>query len=351
MPSAFVVKLSSLKIFAIKLALFSSMLGYLALDLFLFHGPVWHAMYSSKQPQAESARLAQVYGEKITDKQLQRYAAEQHWLSGQPQDAAVSQGQRAVQLMDLVRGSILRMRARYNDKNLPNVSAAAQEEVQRLASRAPSDEAFDTWLASQGFTRPLFTQKLEAIMKQAALLERTVRPLCEVSDADVEKHYQLLKEQLTAPSHRRVKHIFFATLDKDAEKVRQQAQGVLDRLARGEADFSALAKAHSEDARTAPLGGELGDISDDEHFPLPELPIFGANAIPTGQPTLAQSRWGWHILLAEELVPARQLSLEEARESLRTAIQSAQADLAIQRYFDEAIREGFFKKHLNIHAK
>ena len=370
MMSGVNVKLSSLKIFALKLALFSSMLLYLGVDLFLWHGPVWRAMYQRHENESErEPALARVYGETITAGQLARYEAEQNWLRGQdearegqkivrlmeptPRRARKRQtreGQKIVRLMELVRGEILRIRARYNDKNLPDFAAAAQEEVERLASRAKTPEEFDAWLEGMGMTRKGFTQKLEAIMKATAQLERATAPHCEVTDEDVAKHYEQVKEQLIAPASRALKHIFLATLEKDPEMVKQQAQALMTQLEAG-ADFATLARTHSEDDHTAAAGGDLGVVQDDEHLALRELPLFGEQAAPAGQYTLAQSRWGWHILLPGEICPARQITLEEARESLRSAIRSAQYELAVKTYFDEAIREGFRKKHLQIHAK
>lgn len=342
------MKLSALKIFALKLALFSGMLAYMAIDLFLWHGPLWRVLYpaSPMELSPEDAPMALVYGEKISAAQLNRYVDEQDWLSDRAQSA---EARRTALLMGMVRSAILRIRARYNDKNLPDFAAEAEAQVQQLASRAKSPEEFDRWLTEQGYgSREQFTQKLHAILKATSMLDRAVAPFCEVSDDDVAKHYELIRDELIAPAHRPLRHIFLATLDKDVEAVRTNAQHLLDKIERGEADFAELARTHSEDDRTAPLGGDLGEVQDDSEFLLPELPLFGENALPAGKPALAQSRWGWHILLPGEIQPARQLTLDETRESLRTAIQSAQYELAVQNYLDQAIREAFHKKHLRI---
>ena len=341
------MKLSSLKIFALKLTIFSAMLAYMGIDLFLWHGPLWRALYPPREAEQEAAApwVAQVHGERISEAQFQRYVAEQNKLQGR--DTATRE-QKVVMLMDMVRSSLLRLRARYNDKNLPDYAEAAEAEMQRLASRASSPEQFDQWLASQGYDRAQYTRKLQAIMKAAALLQRAVEPLCEVSDEDVSKHYDMLRDELILPENRPLKHIFLATLDQDANAVRAKAQQLLEQLEHGEAEFDELARRHSEDDRTARLGGDLGVVINDGSSPLPELPLFGAEALPAGKPALAQSRWGWHILLPGEITPERPLQLEEVRESLRTAIRSAQSELAVQRFLDEAVRESFHKKHLHI---
>lgn len=341
------MKLSSLQIFALKLAIFGSALAYMALDLFLWHGPLWHTLHGNTAPEnAQDKCVATVYGERITEAQLERHLAEQNLLRGQRGELPAAR--RTGMLMDMVRSAILRMRARYNDKNLPDYAAEAAAETDRLATRSANAEAFDSQLASQGYTRESFTQKLQAILKATALLKRAVEQVCQVSDEDVARHYELVKDDLTAPEQRPLKHIFFSTLGQDVDAVRAAAQAVLDKITAGEADFATLARTRSEDPHSAPLGGDLGIIARDEHFPLPELPLFGENALPAGQPALAQSRWGWHILLPGELTPARQLTLDETRESLRSAIRSAQFELAVRDFLDQAVRESFHKKHLHI---
>lgn len=347
-----VVKVSSYKIFAIKLALFSATLAYLAGDLFIWHGMAWRTMYGGALNKSSAPPKAMVYGESITEGQLARYEADQNWLRGhwlRGPEVVNPELERTSMLMDMVRSAILRMRTRYNDKNLPDFTEAAQQEVQRLATRARSDQMFDEWLSSQGLTREEFTRRLAASMKATAQLERAVQPLCQVTDEDVALHYEQLKNELIKPAQRPLKHIFLSTVGQDARDVRRRAEELLSRLHEGE-DFATLAGRYSEDSRSAPQGGDLGLVQDDGRFPLPELQIFDAESLPGGEYILKQSAWGWHILLAGELTPARELTQEEAREMLRTAIQSAQYELTTRSWFDEAIREAFFKKHLQIHA-
>jgi hypothetical protein len=92
-------------------------------------------------------------------------------------------------------------------------------------------------------------------------------------------------------------------------------------------------------------------VYDDALLPLPELPLFGDAALPAGTPTLARSKWGWHIILAGPVTPAYTPSLEECRESIRTAIISAQRELGVNAFFDTLIKEGFQQKRIKIHVK
>ncbi len=342
-----VVRLSPFRFHALKLALFSTVLAYLAADLLGFHGPVWHALHSSDSRQTPDTWVARVYGETLTEEQLLRHQAEQNWLSGRP---LADDSRRASMLVEMLRGALLRLRTRYNDQNLPDFTRQAAEEVSRLASRARSGEDFSLWLASQGYTRESFTQKVAARLMQAAQLERAIAPFCQVREEDIERHFRELSPSLTRPASRTLRHIFLPTLDRQEEDVRREAESLLDRLQKGE-DFAELARQCSQDEHSAPHGGELGVVYDTPSRPLAELPLFGANALPSHQPVLARSRWGWHLLLAGEITPERPLQLDECRESLRTAIISAQRELATRAYFRESLREGFQNKRIKTHVK
>jgi len=341
------VKPTSLKIFAIKLALFGCALLYMGCDLLLWRGPVWHAIYGSGAAADTSEPVAEVYGKAITSAQLQRYGQEQDALAGRDEPEPQ---RRAAMAMDLVRGALLRIRTQYNDKNLPDCHEEAEREVGRLARRARSEESFEQCLASQGYTSKSFTDKVEVRLRSLALLERMMEPLVQADDAEINRVYRQLAQELRVPASREASHIFLATLGHNPARVREKAESLLTRLHAGE-DFSALAREYSEDERSAPMGGKLGTLTDNEHRPLPGLPLFGERAIAAGVPVLAQSEWGWHILLAGEISPERAMGEEEAKESLRTAILSVRREQALNAYFEAAVREGFQKKRIRVHVK
>lgn len=329
-----------------KLALFSSILLYMGVDLLWWHGPVWKAVYRDGALAAGSPPVAEVYGEEISAGQLARYEAEQDLLAGRripdPQ-------RRASRVMDLVRSSLLRLRTRYNDKNLPSFRREAKEEVEQLSRRSAHNGEFDAALASQGYTREQFTAKMESRLRSHALLERSIAPFTHVDDEEVSRICKQLQAEWRCPASRELSHIFLATLGKNPEHVKKSAEHLLAQLKGGE-DFASLARTHSEDEHSAPAGGKLGVIWDDDHRVLPELPLFGDNAITAGEPTLAKSRWGWHILMAGDIVPARPLGEEEARESIRTALLSTRREQAVRAYFEAGLREGFSKKRIKIHG-
>ncbi len=340
------VKLTPLKLYAIKLAFFSTVLGYMALDLLVFEGPL-HGFLHNGDRIHNAELAAEVYGEPITLGQLERFITEQNMLAGREKD---DPARRAGMVLAMVRDNLLRLRTRYNDTKLPDCKKAAEEIVNQLAARAENEQEFTAQLASQGYTRRSFTDKITARMRQQILLERAVKEVSETDNAAIAAHYKQIRDELKIPASRPLRHIFLATDGQDAAAVKGRAELLFKRLEAGE-DFGTLAREASEDERSAPNGGNLDIIHDNGTFPLPELMLFGDAAIPAGEPVLAQSRWGWHILLAGPITPAYTPSLDECRESLRTAIISAQRELGVNAWFKGAIKEGFNQKRIIIHAK
>lgn len=334
------VKWTSAKIYVFKAAIIGTALLYMILDLWVLNGPLYGFLHKDKQA-AEAAVV--VYGERISHGQLARHKAEQEAIAGR-EKTVISMA------MDMVRSSLLRMRTRYNDNQLNHNRATAEKEVAALATRAGSDAGFEQLLASQGYTRRQFTDKLEARQLQLALLDRNLEPHTQVDNAAIMAHYKQIKEEMTIPASRPVKHIFISTLHRDHDDARRTAELVLSRLDAGEG-FADLASEVSEDEASAKRGGTLGTVYDDALLPLPELKLFGEAAIPAGVPTLAQSKWGWHVILAGPITPAYTPSMDECRETLRTAIISAQRELGVNTFFDTLIKEAHRKQHIKIHVK
>lgn len=335
--------LPPIKLFALKLAVFSSVLAYLAFDLMLWQGPVWSIIHSNAPtPRLVENPQASVFGEVIDGEQLDAYCQEIAYLSGLDTPDAK---RRISALIELVRAELIRVRAQYNDKNLPDTQAAAEAEYQRLATRCSSPEAFAYQMQQAGLDDGSLTALLETRLKEVALLQRAIAPHCVVSEEELRSAYDDMAAELALPAERELKHIFLMKNHPESD-----AQAILTALQDG-ADFASTAQEKSEDEATAPLGGSLGLIRDDARRPLPELVLFGDAAIPAHQLLLLPSTWGWHIVLAGDMIPARQASFEECAESLRTALQSAKCEFALGAYFDASIQEAFQTKQIKIYAR
>lgn len=344
--------MNPIKFLVVKIFLFAAFLVYLIGDLYIWHGFVFqHLEPGSKDLQTHlgdaSPVRVEVFGESITENQIARRAAELAQVSGK-KELAQTAVQRGIARADLIRSAILRIKARYNDREFPNLRGNAERELQREESRFESPALFEAALKSQGFTREAWLDRLETRLKEEFLLRRAAAHALQITDDELKTGYELVKDELAVPPSRECSQIFFSTLNRDPETVKAHAETLLRRLVSGE-DYETLARAFSEDERSRTAGGRLGLVFDSPRRPLPELPLFDIKAVPENTPVLLRSRWGWHLIKASPIIPSRVPSLDEIEPSLRSAILSARQELATRIHFNTLLREGFFKKTIRNH--
>ncbi len=127
----------------------------------------------------------------------------------------------------------------------------------------------------------------------------------------------------------RVRHVLARVApgadDGAAKKKMEEAQA---RLKRGE-EFSKVAEALSDDEATRAHGGDVGFVSEglfDDAFTAAAL------ALAQGQVSgPVRTSAGWHLLKAEEVLPAKRVSLDEARETIARELLVKDRALALAR--------------------
>ncbi len=340
--------LAPLKLFATKLAIFSTVLFYLAMDLWVFQGPVWKLVHE-KDSRSDAANpvLAKLYGDPIRQSDWAAHEKELSFAQGidKMPDAA-----HATVLMSLLRSSLLPLRLNYNDNNVPRFEKEAEAELKRLASRAKSPKDWASFLVAHDLTEEELQVIIETRLRECYLIKRSIASTEEISDEDIARYYELVKEDLRIPSSRQVSHIFLRSLGQDEAQLQQQAEKVFTDLKAG-ASFASLAKAFSQDLSSSAKGGDLGVIYEGVRMPLPELALFGDSAVAANTPVLVKSRWGWHILLASPVESSRIPELSDVKESLRSALLSARRAWAVDAYFESSFKSLFKEDFLHIYER
>ena len=129
-----------------------------------------------------------------------------------------------------------------------------------------------------------------------------------VTDDDVRAYYEAHRTELTAPEKRRVAHIVVPS-EEEAREVRAK-------LDAGES-FVALVTAHSSDAPSVKKGGDLGWITKKEASGEFEK-VFSLEEGQVTEPL--KSKFGWHLVKVEKIVPERPQTLDEATDSIRKTL-------------------------------
>jgi peptidyl-prolyl cis-trans isomerase C len=231
----------------------------------------------------------------------------------------------------------LRMRTQFPDlKNLGGPETVMQKWELLLAA---FDEAL--WVAAgerKGLEKdPEYRQQLE--YSRQFILSRYAQ--------------NKLVQELAAPTEKAIRQYYDDNIDRFQQPARATVQIILVPT-RGEADalrrratagedFSDLARRYSKDERSAPSGGNLGQVGTNSlvaGFETRFLPLNEAIfATPAGQITpVVQSPRGFCFFRVAERAEAKTASLEEVRPSVVKWLTSNQANKAQAEILDETTR-------------
>jgi peptidylprolyl isomerase len=150
------------------------------------------------------------------------------------------------------------------------------------------------------------------------------------SEAEITEAYETSKSKLVIPRAFKLAQIYIATDKAKLDSVQKQL------TAKG-ADFTALARAHSEEAASAAQGGEIGWLTEDQIQPeirakLPGLKV-GAVTEPIKLPD------GWHILKLLDQREPRTPALDEIRDSFVTQLRADRSRIKRQEYLAGLLKE------------
>jgi peptidyl-prolyl cis-trans isomerase D len=132
--------------------------------------------------------------------------------------------------------------------------------------------------------------------------------------AAIERFWRENPARFDQPRKVRARHILVKVAPGgDDAAARARIDAVAVRLQKGE-DFAKVAAATSDDANTRARGGELGFISEG----LVEKPFADAAfALPVGQVSApVRTGSGWHLIRVDEIIEARRVPLEAARNEI-----------------------------------
>lgn len=168
----------------------------------------------------------------------------------------------------------------------------------RAAWEAEADKAALTFVRF-----PLAAAQAEAPKPSDA----EAKAFAEKEPARIQKSYEENRARYDQQKKVRVRHVLARGADDAARKKIEEARA---RVGKGE-DFAKVAAALSEDENTKARGGEIGWVTEglfDEAFAKAALAL---EAGQVSEPVKSAS--GWHLVKAEEVVPAKQIPLEAAR--------------------------------------
>jgi len=161
------------------------------------------------------------------------------------------------------------------------------------------------------------------------------------SDAELSAAYEANKARFVIPPQFHVAQIAFlvptgATKDAD-EEAHKKARDIKAQLAKPKADFAEIAKASSQDAASAPKGGDLGWLREDQiKSPVKET-IKGLAAGAVSEPVRGAD--AWHIVKLLETKPQTLVPLDQVKSQLSAALRQARTQQATNAYLADMLKK------------
>jgi len=140
------------------------------------------------------------------------------------------------------------------------------------------------------------------------------------SGDEIEEYYETNKASFFIPKSYRIAQIYID--DKPDEKAAAAKLTKVEGLLKAkDADFSALAKEHSEEPNSAARGGELGWLAEAQIQPeiRNQLPLMKLGGISEA----VKLNDGWHLLRILDVKEASTLTLDQARPNIVEQLRSA----------------------------
>ena len=339
------------KAFAVRMTLWSVLVLYMLMDFYLINGPVkreLRLMFPNEgDEQQEALRhgiCAKVYDKPIYQGQLERRLVENLWRRGRKLDQ-VSESEMTVlkqkALNDLIDEALVRVKVWANKKEVSVSEAEINAEVAGFKNRFDSSEDLEQAMKAQGIeSQKELRYKLAARLEQEKYVLSKIQGAIYVSDEEAKAWFEKNKGGMNLPERRRVRHIFFATLDHDSDFVRARAGAYVDLLNSGEREFEKLALDVSEDERTKNKAGDLSWMTRERVklvFPAFADQVF---SMPVGGLRLIQSKIGWHIVEVTEMKEVSELPYEQVKEEVITSLRDSRKKNAIKLYKDGLRQRG-----------
>jgi len=161
------------------------------------------------------------------------------------------------------------------------------------------------------------------------------------TDQEVQRAYEVNKARLTLPKRYHLAQIVVTVPAGAPPEVegaaRQKAAELRAQAVKPKADFADLARRTSQEAATAPKGGDVGWVREDQLLPAVRDAVAKTPENGTTEPVRASG--GWHVIRVLGIKPAGPMTLEEAKPQLVQALRQARAQQAVRAYVETLLRQ------------
>ncbi len=195
-----------------------------------------------------------------------------------------------------------------NENKIDVSDSDLEKEINLVRGNYPDDHAFRKALAEENLPFEQWKTNLRSSLLQRRVVRKLMDDLPKPSDEDAQKYYKENPQEFDEPEKVRLTQVVVAN-EADAKAIHERAQ-------KG-ANIGELAKNHS----ITPEGKENGDTGWINKGTLTVFDRAFTMSIGSLSPIL-KSSYGFHIYRVAAKQPARRLSFEQARDSIKTRLQA-----------------------------
>jgi peptidyl-prolyl cis-trans isomerase SurA len=198
------------------------------------------------------------------------------------------------------------------------------------------DEGLAKALEAQGYSMSAYREDVRRQILRMRAVNVLVRPRVTVTDEDVRAAYDARGRRSGSVGKVHLHHVLVALPEKPTEQqlaaAKARAAEVIERARGGEA-FDDLAARFSDDAATAPAGGDLGWIARGSIATEWEAIVFAMDKGDVRGPISGPS--GLHVFHVSEIEKEEQSPFENVKEKLRNELYRQEMDKQTAQWLEE----------------
>lgn len=221
-------------------------------------------------------------------------------------------------LDNLVSRELLYMEA---SKNPPkDLNKQVDEQLNQIKGNFKSEEEFQNYLSKMNTSE----NEVKNNLSKNIILENYIKSISDkitVSDKEIKEYYNKNKDEFKQEEQVRASHIIISS--KNGEKVAQEKINKIYSEIKDGLSFEEAAKKYSEDG-SASTGGDLGFFRRGMMVKEFEDVAFNTKKGEISKPF--KTEFGYHILIVTDKKEEKQLSLEEAKESIKNNLIAEKTD-------------------------
>ena len=208
-----------------------------------------------------------------------------------------------------------------------------------------NSEEFKRASQSQGFSIKRIDSFAENQFMQRLWIERVISKYIQVTDDEILERYKIENDTRTNPERLKVQQIFFASLDKDPDDLKENVYDVYLKFQEG-LIFESLVETHSEDPSSKINQGHLGWLTKERvaktfYDQIDQLKI-GETSSPF------QTKIGWHIVRLVDRKSQNQLPINTIKNELAAVIEAEKRQAVIKALINYMKRKAKIRYMVNL---